>query len=210
MNTSTGMTSTDFKPDGGSRFMSIFQDMAKKAVQNSDESVIQMTEDGFLLIVSHKEDGNFSCQAMDLDDQGIFMERLHANTPFDPPLKAPYTDREVDAYERVHGVKIPHLLRHYLTRVSRESCCDPVRTIIDVVKPPSSKVFVSTDLPTSSEGKECMTMQFTERKLVVLNSDMAGLMVTMNDAEQGEFRPLWMSVFFPNQGSGPPDIPCEA
>lgn len=210
------MTSTDPKPNA--RFMSTFEDMAKKAVQNSDESVIQMTEDGYLLIVSHKEDGNFACQAMDNDDQGHFMERLHANTPFDPPLQAPYTDREVDTYERVHGVKIPHLLRHYLTHVSRESCCDSVRTIIDVDNPPSCKVFVSNDgsvegsesSDRKDKGKECMTMQYTKRKLVVLNSEMAGLMVSLNDADQGEFKPLWMSVFFPIQGSGPADVPCKA
>lgn len=201
--------------DGQSRFMSKFEEMAKKAVESSDQSVIQMTEDGYLLIVSHKEDGNFACQAMDLDDQGLFMERLHANTRYDPPLQPPYQPTEVDTFERVNGVRIPNLLRHYLMHVSRESCCDPVRKIIDVSSPPSSKVFVSSE-PSSEasptgEGKHCLTIQITDHKLVVLNSEMAGLMVSMNDADQGEFKPLWMSLFFPDQGSAHlPNAPCQA
>lgn len=185
-------------PDG-SRFMETFQDMARKAVETSDESVIRMTEDGFLLIVSHKEGGDFSCQAMDKEDQGVFMERLHASAGFDPPLKPPYSVRDVELYEHDHSVKIPHLLRHYMTRVSCETCCDPVRMVIDIAAPPTVKVFVSTD---GNVGrKECVTLQFTDTKLALLDSDMEGLIVTMDNETQGAFNPLWMSIFFPDHAS---------
>lgn len=168
-------------------------------MDSKDESVIQMTEEGFLLIVSHKEEGNFSCQAMDSEDQGVFMERLHHGAGFNPPLKPPYSLAEVERYESEHSIKVPNLLRHYLTRVSCESCCDPVRVIIDLTVPPVIKVFVSKD--EDLQRRECVTLQYTDRKLVLLDADMQGLIVSMDNETQGAFNPLWMSVFFPNRSS---------
>lgn len=184
----------------GSRFMVIFQEMARKAKENKDESMIQMTNDGYLLIVSDKGEDNFSCQAMDQHDQGIFMERLHASAHFAPPLKPPYSFAAIETFEKEHGVKIPYLLRHYMTQVSSESCCDPTRALIDLQVPPIKKVLVSKE--EEKERKECMVMQFTDHKLVLLDPDMEGLIVTMDNETQGAFNPLWMSIFFPDRSSG--------
>lgn len=180
--------------------MDAFQEMARKARKDMDESMIQMTDDGYLLIVSDKGGGNFSCQAMDETDQGTFMERLHLSADFQPPLKAPYSEQRVEAYETAHSVKIPYLLRHYMTHVSSESCCDPLRGIVDIEGPPEIKVLVSKDA--DSDRKECRTMQFTGNKLAILDVDMEGLIVIMDNQTQGAFHPLWMSIFFPNRQSG--------
>lgn len=183
--------------EGAARFKSVFEEMARHAAQNNNESIMQMTQDGVMLIVFHRDAGNYSCQAMEQSDQWVFMEHLHRSLAFEPPLRAAYSEEAVDAFERANSVSLPGLLRYYLTHISSESCCDPERMLIDISSPPSRKVFVTSG--NGDSRTECSTLRYTHNKLIVLNSDMAGLVVTTDTASmQGEFNPLWMSVFFPD------------
>lgn len=187
----------------GSRFMTTFGEMAKTSAENNNESVLQMLDDGLLLVVSHKEGGDYTCQALDKQDQSHFMEHIYKNVKFEPILKEPYLLTEIEDYERENSVRFPYLLRHYLTHISRESCCDPMRTVVDIMERPSIKIFVSNDA--REERKAWVTLQFTGRRLVLLDEEGEGRMVTLTDAAQGACTPIWMSIFFPNGQSVPAD-----
>lgn len=188
--------------DVGSRFMAAFGEMAKTAAQSNNESVIQMSTDGFLLIVSQVNKEEFSCQAMDQSDQGCFMQRLYSSVQFDTPLKPPYTPDEVELFEIDNGIKLPHLLRYYLIHISRESCCDSTRMVIDITSRPSIKIYVEHDADPSSERKAWVSLQYTDQKIVLLDGDDDdGRLVTMDDTAKGSVQPLWLSIFFPNAAS---------
>lgn len=182
--------------------MDIFQDMAKNASETKNETVLRMSDDGFLLVVSHREGGNYSCQAMDFASQCIFMDHVYAAAKYEPALLKPYNSVEVDAYESKYGVSLPPLLRYYLIHVSRESCCDPIRTIVDLEACPTTSHFIHSNTASREIGSEAemvpvLTLQYTEHKLIILMGIGAGLMVATNDDKKGAYDPLWMSVFLP-------------
>ncbi|MEW5315115.1 MAG: hypothetical protein WDW38_006567 [Sanguina aurantia] len=187
----------------GSRFMGIFQDMAKNAAETQNKTVLRMSEDSFLLVVSHREEGNYSCQAMDMINQCIFMDHVYAAAQYTPPLLPPYDACVLEDYEQAHDVVVPPLMRHYLTKVSRESCCDAFRTVIDLTCPPATSHFVHStstgELVPGSDGDtvQVSTLRYTDHKLIIVSGPGAGLMVTTNDDKKGVYEPLWMSVFLP-------------
>lgn len=187
-----------------SRFMAIFQDMARDAAGSENETVLRMSEEGLLLVVAHREGGNYSCQVMDHESQCVFMDHVYDAAKYEPSLLEPYTLSEVDAYEETHAVVIPPLLKHYLTKVSRESCCDLVRTLIDLVPPPSVSQFIhrnmSEELVEGSEAEmvQVSTLQYTRNKLVIIKGPGLGQMVNIDEEKRGAYAPLWMSVFLPS------------
>lgn len=187
----------------GSQFMEVFQDMAKSASETKNQTVLRMSEDGFLLVVSHREAGNYSCQAMDIDNQCTFMDHVYGAAVYDPPLLQPYDFAEIGAYELKHGVVVPPLMKHYLTKISRESCCDSVRTVVDLDIPPTESHFIhnssSGPLVEGSEAEmvQVSTLQYTHNKMIIVKGPGSGLMVVTNDEKKGAYEPLWMSIFLP-------------
>lgn len=104
------------------------------------ESGAQDGEHGPILnVINGSDDGSF--ESLTVEEQGDLLRDLYAiefprirqyASPPERPLAPPYTDAEVQAFERHHDLALPGLFRQYILKVSREVHTNSYRVLLNL------------------------------------------------------------------------------